>query len=497
MPGWKLLDDDGDDGKGFNPMAGKATEATALAAQDSYYDQALAQLRTAALGDAGQAGQFTAAEIEAQAPETVEWCRQQAERILHELNDQSLSARHLRAFERPDEQVIAELLNDMFGLGPLQPLLKGEDVEDIALCGPQDAWVKRRGGWEKADVTFRSSEALQSLLNHAISHTGRSVSARTPIVDAHLKSGDRLSVVGEGIADPWPAAVIRIHHPNAIAPRDLVSRGGRRDPKVRSKVRTTRLALTDFAALDNGQGPLSGTALTFLQMSVLCQLNIMIVGPTGTGKTSIINVLGSFIPEDRRVVIIEDTPEIHLPRANTQRFVTRPQTLEGLAEIDQAYLVRLALRQRPDHIILGEARGGEVFHLLKAHWTGHSGGLTSIHADSVEDVFERIRMMLQEANFSTEISEKAVALWVAKAINLIITLKKTDGRYCEEIAAFTGAIEGSVPVRQSLFVDDPEHERLVCTGQYLDDRLNAKLLAFGFDYREIIDQARARGEVGR
>jgi pilus assembly protein CpaF len=497
MPEWKLLDDEDERHPSTSAVAAPAW-ATAAVAQDGYYDEAMALLRVAALGGAGgQSGQFTAAEVEAQAPETVEWCRQQAMRILRQLSDQSLSARSVRAFDRPDEQVADEMINDMFGLGPLQPLLKDPEIEDIALAGPSDCWVKRRAGWEKTDVTFRSSGALREMLNHHISYTGRSVNPRTPIVDAALKSGARLSVVDEGIADPWPAAVIRIHHPNAISPKDLVSRGGRRDQRVRSKTRTERPAFTDFVALDNGEGPLSGTALNFLEMSVLSQLNIMVVGPTGTGKTSIINVLGSFIPADRRVIIIEDTPEIHLPRANTQRFVTRPQTLEGLPEIDQAYLVRLALRQRPDHIILGEARGGEVFHLLKAHWTGHSGGLTSIHADSVEDVFERVRMMLQEASFQTEISEQAVGLWVAKAINLIITLKKTDGRYCEEIAAFTGGVEGSTPVRQSLFIDDPEQERLVCTGQFLDNRLNAKLQAFGFDYRDVVAQARARGEVRR
>ena len=489
MADWELIDDD--------PNAPTTAAAPAApAAQEAYYDQALARLRTAVLGDAGGTGHFTAAEFEAQAPQTVEWCRQQGLRIVRQVNDQSLAARHARAFERPDEQVVAEMLDDMFGLGPLEPLLKDPEVEDVALCGASDCWIRRRAGWERTAVTFRSPGALRALLNNAIHHTGRTANPRTPIVDAALKSGNRLSVVDEGIADPWPAAVIRIHRPNAISPRDLVSRGGRRDPQVRSQPRQACLSLTDFAALDNGQGLLSGTALMFLQAAVVAKLNILLIGPTGTGKTSLISVLGRFIPADRRVIIIEDTPEIHLPRPNTQRFVTRPQTLEGLPEIDQAYLVRLALRQRPDHIILGEARGGEVFHLLKAHWTGHSGGLTSIHADSVEDVFERIRMMLQEAEFQTEISEQVVALWVAKAINLIITLKQTDGRYCDEIAAFTGAVEGTVPVRQTLFRDDPVQERLVCTGQHLDNRLNVKLQAYGFDYGEIVAQARARGELG-
>ena len=182
---------------------------------------------------------------------------------------------------------------------------------------------------------------------------------------------------------------------------------------------------------------------------------------------------------------------------NCVYFTTRAETVEGLAPIQQDALVRAALRQRPDALTVGEARGAEVFDLLKSMWTGHRNGLTSIHADSLEDVPNRIRMMLQEARFQTEVTDAAVALWIAKAFDLAVLLRMTETgrRYVEEIAEFTGGVEALVPVRTPLFVYDTGARRLRCTGHYLHPAHEAMLRREGFGYDAILQAAAERGEL--
>jgi len=182
---------------------------------------------------------------------------------------------------------------------------------------------------------------------------------------------------------------------------------------------------------------------------------------------------------------------------NNVYFVTRPATIEGLAAITQKDLVLAALRQRPDALTVGEARGAEVFDMLKALWTGHRNGLTSIHADSLDDVSNRIRMMLQEAHFETEVAEATVALWIAKAFHLGIMLRRTETgrRYLEEITEFTGGVEGSVPVRVPLFLYDKATRRLRCTGHGLHETHEDMLRQGGYTYDAIVEAARERREL--
>jgi len=385
-------------------------------------------------------------------------------------------------------------------MGPIENLLRLPDVEDIAINGPSDIWYRRHGYWERSDSTYPDSQTLLLTLNRAIVHTNRQAGPLTPIVDATLRSGHRISIVTEPVAEPWPVATIRLHRNHGLSIEDLIANGGQ------DRILPPARRLPNYYAQDQGQGLFSALVASFLHMAVVAGLNILVVGATGVGKTTVLGALGRLIPTERRVIVIEDTRELRLRTTlseggaaqNCVYFTTRAESVEGLAPIQQDALVRAALRQRPDALTVGEARGAEVFDLLKSMWTGHRNGLTSIHADSLEDVPNRIRMMLQEARFQTEVSDAAVALWIAKAFDLGIMLRNTESgrRYVEEIAEFTGGVEGAIPVRTSLFTYAAEARRLRCTGHHLHATHEAMLRGAGYSYGAILDAAAERGELG-
>lgn len=491
---WELLGDSDDFALSTQPRV-NGNSPTRRAERKSPYETALEALREATTG---QNGQFTPAEIDAQAPETIQWCRDRALAIIRQINDQSLQANSRLAFDKADELIVESLLNDLFGMGPIEELFHLPDIEDIVINGPRDIWYKARGGWVKSPVEYEDPEALQIRLNRAIVHTGRQVGPLAPIVDATLRQGHRINIVSAPLADPWPIASIRIHHDKSLTMEELVASGGE------DHSRPEPIRIPDYFASDHGQGMFSALAATFLHMAAIAGFNALVVGATGVGKTTVLGALGRMIPTDRRLITIEDTPELNVRggRAdgrveNSVSFRTRPATLEGLPAITQRDLVIAALRQRPDALAVGEARGAEVFDMLKAQWTGHRNGLTSIHADSLEDVPNRIRMMLQEAHFETEVTEATVALWIAKAFHLGLMLRRTDTgrRYVEEITEYTGGVEGSVPVRTPLFVYSPERRRLMCTGHRLDPFHEAMLAQAGYSYDAIIEAAEQKGEL--
>jgi pilus assembly protein CpaF len=480
----------------YNPLAGNGRgngkgQTAGANIPRTFYETALEKLRDAATGPGGQ---FTPAELEAQAPETVAWCRRKAQDLVQQINDESLTAEAHLAFEQP-EQVVEALLNDLLGMGPLEELLRLPDVEDVAINGPHDVWYKAQGGWVKSPIQFRSSEVALLTLNRAIVRTGRQAGPLTPIVDATLRQGHRINIITEPLTDPWPVAAIRVHRDHSLRMEELVSSGGEDYGDAEP------VLIPDYFSRDDSAGMISALAASFLHMAVVAGFNVLVVGAAGVGKTTLLGALGRMIPNHKRIVVIEDTRELRFRGAangeNCVYLLTRPATLEGLPAITQRDLVITALRQRPDALTVGEARGAEVFDMLKALWTGHRNGLTSIHADSITDVSSRIRMMLQEASFQTAIAEETVSLWIAKAFHLGITLRRTETgrRYVEEIVEFTGGVEANVPVTTTLFTYDPTLRRLRCTGHRLDAIHEAMLREAGYTYDAILDAARERREL--
>jgi pilus assembly protein CpaF len=460
---------------------------------EDVFGHTLEMLRDAATGANGR---FAPSELESIPDEVVAWCREKAALLIRDLNDRSWEARSRPAFEQPVDEVVSKLIDHLLGLGPLEEILRTAEVEDIAINGPDDVWYKARGNWVRVAHAFRNSQEALIMLNRTIVHSGRQAGPLTPIVDGTMRQGHRINIITSPLTDPWPVASIRIHRDHSLGMEDLVAGGG--------EDRTAVVAphLPDYFQHDRGGGMFSALGATFLNMSVLAGFNILVVGPTGVGKTTVLGALGRMIPIDRRIVVIEDTRELRMRGLrngdNCVYLLTRPATIEGLPAITQKDLVIAALRQRPDALTVGEARGAEVFDMLKALWTGHKNGLTSVHADTIADVSSRIRMMLQETSFSTEVSEGTVAMWIARAFQLGVTLRRTDSgrRYVEEIVEFTGGVEGNVPVTTPLFRYDQARRRMICTGQRLDRRHEGMLREAGFSYDLIVQAGRERGEVG-
>jgi pilus assembly protein CpaF len=452
---------------------------TATGVDQDLFQRAL-ELARSAISD-----QYKSAEIDNPTPAVISGARQKTLDVLKALNDEHIQQKYTVGI--PNMLEVAELiLAAIFGLGQVEKLVEIEGVEDVVMNGPKEVLIKRNGTWEATDVTFTSSGELLTMINRAIAHTGQQAGARTPIIDAVLRKGHRVNIVTDPLADPWPVISIRIKRETQWTMADMVGR------PVRPRRFVAPHQVPDYEAMGN-EGLFTPLAARFLHMAVVAGFSTVVIGATGVGKTIVLNALGSMIPADRRIITIESVRELQFRQpergenwaryGNEVHFITRAATLEGLTAVTEADLVRACLRQRPDALTVGEARGAEVYDLIKALMTGHRGGLTSIHAESVEEVPDRIRMMLQEAHFSTEVTEETVAYLIAKSFQLAIMLRLTeDGRrYVEEISELTGGIEGRRnPVRNPLFIWDPERGRLCFTGAQLAHK--AMLQQAGFQY---------------
>lgn len=342
-----------------------------------------------------------------------------------------------------EEQFIDRALSELLGMGAIEDLLQDRDVEDIAINGPQEVLAFRHGAWHPTPIRFSSETRLLEVLNRGMAHAQRRANAVTPIAEAFLRSGPRISVVTDPIASPHPTAVIRIPRAREILLADLVRPPAEQEPAPVAQ------PFPDYSRLLDGEtsGMLSPAAALYLHAAVRCGLNLAAIGPTGSGKTTLLMALGRLIPQGQRILIIEDTPEISLHPGETQPhnvlyLRTRPATLEGLPAISQADLVRLALRQRPDALTLGEARGAEVFDLLNALNTGHRNGLTSLHAFSVEEVFDRVYLMLAQSERGRFLDAARAARLVASTLHILVALEMNGSvRRIRTIAELTGRVQ--------------------------------------------------------
>lgn len=424
------------------------------ASDSSSYDIALQQLRDIL------SQKFSWSELSSGGPQVTAAAEKEAHDFYLSFSDYAVK-NGLMPLDIMRDEFVRKVLADLLRMGPLEALLGDDTIEDIAVNGPEEVMIYRKTGWEHAPIAaFPSAERTLDLFNRAITHSNRQANQVRPIVDATLPDGERVSIVTHPITSVWPVAVIRAHRAKGITLADMIRPhdNTQDDEFKRRRFETERWgAVSDYFAMESG-GMLTPAAASYLHAAVLAGLNIMVVGPTGSGKTTLLTALGRCLPADRRTLIIEDTPEINiLPDSPTPRNIiylrTRPADMEGIPPVMQKDLVKLALRQRPNALTLGEARGAEVFELLNALNTGHRNGLTSIHAFSPEDVFMRIFMMLGQSEEGRYLSQYLSASLVAKTIHIIVSLEKVgEHRRVLSIMEMSGEISSSnIPSVHSMF----------------------------------------------
>src|SRR5215813_3193399 len=320
------------------------------------------------------------------------------------------------------DRVIEEILDEVFGLGPLEPLLQDPSVSDILVTTPHLVYVERGGKLYRTPVEFKDDAHLLRIIEKVVSRVGRRVDESSPLVDARLPDGSRVNAAIPPVAVDGPLLSIRRFGRDALQGEDLVK----------------KLALTEGM-------------LQLLQCCVKARLNIVIAGGTGAGKTTLLNVLSSYIPEDERIVTIEDAAELRLRQTHVARMETRPPNVEGQGAIRIRELVVNALRMRPDRIIVGECRSEEALDMLQAMNTGHDGSLTTVHANTPRDALARIETMI--AMGSTNLPERAMRQHIASAIQLIVQQTRlSDGsRKITSISEITG-MEGDIITMQEIYV---------------------------------------------
>jgi pilus assembly protein CpaF len=318
-------------------------------------------------------------------------------------------------------QIVQELLNDMFGLGPIEPLFADEGVTDILVNGPDQVYVERFGKLELTPYRFRDNAHVTNLAQRIAAGIGRRVDESSPMVDARLPDGSRVNVVLPPLAIHGPSISIRKFSKRNINLQRMVN-----------------------------QGNLSLAMAHVLKIAVTCRLNVLISGGTGSGKTTLLNSLSHFISHGERIITIEDAAELQLQQPHVVSLETRPENTEGLGGINQRDLVKNALRMRPDRIILGETRGEEAFDVLQAMNTGHDGSMTTIHANTPRDSLTRLESMVTMANGNLPML--SIRRQIASALHLIIQVERMrDGiRRLTRVTEVAG-MEGDVIITQDLF----------------------------------------------
>jgi len=294
------------------------------------------------------------------------------------------------------ERMIEELMDEMFGLGPLERLLKDKHIADVLVNGPHHVYIERFGKLELTDVVFADEHHLMRIIQRIVARLGRRIDEVSPMVDARLPDGSRVNAVVSPLSLDGPTLSIRRFGHEPLGIQDLGEKNAIHDAMV-----------------------------TFLAAAITARVSFLIAGGTGAGKTTLLNALSTFIPQSERLVTIEDSAELNLRHRHVVRMETRPPNTEGMGEITQRDLVRNALRMRPDRILVGEVRGPEVLDMLQAMNTGHEGSLTTIHANDTRDALSRLEMMVAMAGF--ELPMAVTRQYIATGIKLIVHLSRMVG----------------------------------------------------------------------
>jgi pilus assembly protein CpaF len=340
--------------------------------------------------------------------------REVAQRLLQEQESLPLNA-------TARQRVVKLIEDEVLGLGPLEPLLADSTVSDILINGYNNVYVERRGKLERTPVRFRNNAHLRNIIDRIVSHVGRRIDESSPMVDARLADGSRVNAIVEPLALDGPSMSIRRFSVEMLSIGDLI-----------------------------GMGSLTEQIGTVLEGIVFSRLNVLISGGTGSGKTTMLNVTSGFIPEDERIVTIEDSAELQLQQPHVVRLETRPPNIEGKGTITQRDLVRNSLRMRPDRIIVGEVRGEEAVDMLQAMNTGHDGSLTTIHANTPRDAVFRIENMFAMAGYNMPV--KAVRSQIASAIDVVLQLERMeDGRRRVVSVQEIDGMEGDIITMTEIF----------------------------------------------
>ena len=319
------------------------------------------------------------------------------------------------------ERLVEELISEILGLGPIEPLLKDPSVTEVMVNGPDSIYIERKGRLQKTDVRFRNTEHLMHIIDRIVTAVGRRVDESSPMVDARLADGSRVNVIIPPLSLTGPCVTIRKFSKDVLTVDKMI----------------------EFGSFDQRMAE-------FLEDCVKGRLNIVVSGGTGSGKTTLLNVLSSYVPASERIVTLEDSAELQLKQDHVVTLETRPPNIEGEGEVTMRDLVRNALRMRPDRIIVGECRTGEALDMLQAMNTGHDGSMTTAHANSARDALSRLEKMVLMSGM--ELPLRAIRSQIASAVDIIVQIARLrDGsRKIINIAEVTG-MEGDIITMQDLF----------------------------------------------
>ncbi|RWC64510.1 CpaF family protein [Mesorhizobium sp.] len=353
------------------------------------------------------------------------------------------------------DALVDDIVDEMVGLGPLEPLLKDPDINDILINGHQNCFVEKKGKLQPVHIPFKDEAHLLRIVNKIVAAVGRRVDESQPMVDARMLDGSRFNAAIRPVAVDGPLVSIRKFSKNKLGLHKLV----------------------EFGAITQNMAEV-------LAAAVHARKTTIISGGTGTGKTTMLNALSAFIPEDERLITIEDAAELQLQQPHVARMETRPANIEGHGELKQRDLVKNALRMRPDRVILGECRGEEAFDMLQAMNTGHEGSMATIHANTPRDAISRLEQMLGMTGMPMTV--QSIRSQIASALDLIVQLTRlSDGkRKVTSVAEVTG-MEGDVIQMQEIF-------RFVRTGMEADGRILGHYEATGIRPR-FLEDLRAMG----